>query len=76
MVPGKLSLEEAMQMCLVHIPNNCLKMKKKPKLRQIAGRKRKRKLDNIAKSVVRQMVKKVAKQGRPIKHKRNRKVNP
>lgn len=71
----KISIEEAMKMCLVQIPNNHLKMNKKPKFRQIAGRKGKRKFDNVFKSVVRRMIKKAAKEGRPIKHKRNRKAN-
>ena len=71
----KISIEEVMKMGFVQIPNNRLKMNKKPKFRQIAGRKRKRKFDNVFKSVVRRMIKKAVKEGRPIKHKRNRKVN-
>lgn len=71
----KISIEEAMKMCLVQIPNNRLKMNKNPKFRQIAGRKGKRKFDNVFKSVVRRMIKRAAKEGRTIKHKRNRKAN-
>ena len=71
----KISIEEAMKIGFVQIPNNRLKMNKKPKFRQIAGRKGKRKFDNVFKSVVRRMIKKAVKEGRPIKHKRNRKVN-
>lgn len=71
----KISIEEAMKIGFGKIPNNCLKMNKKPKFRQIAGRKGKRKFDNVFKSVVRRMIKRAAKEGRPIKHKRNRKVN-
>ena len=71
----KISIEEVMKMGFVQISNNRLKMNKKPKFRQIAGRKGKRKFDNVFKSVVRRMIKMAAKEGRPIKHKRNRKVN-
>lgn len=71
----KISIEEVMKIGFVQIPNNRLKMSKKPKFRQIAGRKGKRKFDNVFKSVVRRMIKMTAKEGRPIKHKRNRKVN-
>ena len=65
----KISIEEAMKIGFKKIPNN------KPKFRQIAGRKGKRKFDNVFKSVARRMIKRAAKEGRPIKHKRNRKVN-
>ncbi len=71
----KIRIEEVMKTGFWQIPNNCLKMNKKPKFRQIAGRKGKRKFDNVFKSVVRRMIKRAAKEGRPIKHKRNRKVN-
>lgn len=49
----KISIEEAMKIGFKKIPNNCLKMNKKPKFRQIAGRKGKRKFDNVFKSVAR-----------------------
>ncbi len=60
----KISIEEAMKIGFKKIPNNCLKMNKKPKFRQIAGRKGKRKFDNVFKSVARRMIKKGSQRGK------------
>ena len=65
------TLGEAM---LMSASNNRLKMNKKPKMRQIAGIKKRRKLNNIFKSEVRKAAKIAA--GRPIRQKRNRKEKP
>ena len=62
-------------MCIVPYCNNYLKVHGKHKIRQIAGRKRKRKFNNQFRKSIRSKMRIYLKQGRKgIKHKKNRRL--
>lgn len=61
--------------CIASYKNNYLKMHGKHKIRQVAGRKRKRKFNNQFRKNIRSKMRIYLKQGRKgIKHKKNRRL--
>ena len=74
-VPKKYLSPLMYDMCIVPYRNNYLKMHRKHKIRQIAGRKRKRKFSNQFSKNARNKMRIYLKQGRKgIKHKKNRRL--
>lgn len=75
-VPKKYFSPLMNDMCIVPYCNNYLKMHGKHKIRQIAGRKRKRKFNNqFSKNVRNKMRIYLKRKHKGIKHKKNRRNN-